>query len=179
MISTLEIDGLRLVPYADEHDIQTVRWLNDPVLQRGFGLARQITLESHRDWLAANRDILVWAITDEGGEHCGNVLLHSVMARRSAYLQVYVGSRKSLRKGIAYRALGGVLTHAFRSLGLHRIWLHTMPGNIAAEALYTKLGFLREGVEREALPRDGGFVDQYRWSLLEHEWKGTAREFGR
>ena len=179
MISTLEMDGLRLVPYASEHDIQTVLWLNDPVLQRGFGLAREITLESHRAWLAANEDILVWAITDEEGEHCGNVLLDPVMARRSAYLQVYVGSRKSLRKGIAYRALGGVLTYAFGSLGLHRIWLHTVPGNVAAEALYAKLGFLREGVEREALPRDGVFVDQYRWSLLQHEWQGTARKLPR
>lgn len=179
MISTLEMDGLRLDPYAIKHDIQTVLWLNDPVLQRGFGLAREVTLESHRAWLAANRDILIWAIIDKEGEHCGNVLLHPVMTRRSAYLQVYVGSQKSLRKGIAYRALGGVLTYAFRSLGLHRIWLHTVPGNVAAEALYTKLGFLREGVEREALPRDERFVDQYRWSLLEHEWKGIAGELGR
>lgn len=179
MIDTLEIDGLRLVPYAAEHDVQTVRWLNDPLLQRGFGLLREITLESHRAWRSANKDVLMWAITDEAGDHCGNVLLDPVMARRSAYLQVYVGSQKCLRKGIAFRALGAVLTHAFSSLGLHRVWLHTLPENLAAEALYTKLGFLREGVEREALPRGERFVDQYRWSLLAHEWKGTVGKSGR
>ena len=179
MIDTLELDGLRLVPYSAEHDIQTVCWLNDPLLQRGFGLSREITLESHRTWRSANKHVLVWAITDAEGNHCGNVLLDPVMARRSAYLQVYVGSQKSLRKGIAYRAVAGVLTHAFRRLGLHRVWLHTVPENLAAESLYTKLGFQREGVEREALPRGAGFADQYRWSLLEHEWNGLAGKPGR
>lgn len=177
MIRKIEVDGLYLLPYADEHDRQTVLWLNDPALQQGFGLAREVTLESHRKWLVGNPDCLMWAITHEGGEHVGNVLLHPAMARSSAYLQVYVGDPGCRRRGVAYRALSGVLAYAFSNLRLHRIWLHTLPGNLAADALYAKLGFFREGVEREALPRDGGFVDQFRWALLEHEWVGRAQEF--
>lgn len=170
MTPVIEADGLCLRPYAREHDHQTVLWLNNPLLQQGFGLARKVTLESHWAWLAQNPECLMWAITDEAGEYVGNVLLHPVMARSSAYLQVYLGSQNCRRKGIAYRALRGVLAYAFNSLLLHRIWLHTLPGNVAAEALYIKLGFQREGVEREALRRDAGFVDQSRWSLLKHEW---------
>lgn len=177
MIRALVADGLRLVPYGDEHDAQTVQWLNDPQMQSGFGLTRKVALESHRAWLASNRDILVWAIMDSSGSHSGNILLHPEAGRRSAYLQVYVGSRFQ-RQGVASRALGAVLTFAFDVLGLHRIWLHTLPENAAAAALYVKLGFVREGVEREALPRGDGYADQFRWSLLAQEWeriKGASR----
>jgi RimJ/RimL family protein N-acetyltransferase len=175
MTPALEAAGLRLIPYGAEHDVQTVAWLNDPELQRGFGLARKITLESHRAWLAANSSSLIWAIIGESHEHCGNVLLHPVATRRSAYLQIYLDAT-ARGKSVASRALTSVLNYAFKDLGLHRIWLHTLPGNSDAETLYLKLGFMREGIEREALPRDQGFVDQFCWSLLEHEWRARAKE---
>lgn len=155
--------------------MQTVTWLNDPELQRCFGLARKITLESHRAWLAANSSSLIWAIIGESHEHCGNVLLHPVATRRSAYLQIYLGA-SARGKGVASRALTSVLNYGFNDFGLHRIWLHTLQGNSSAEALYRKLGFTREGIEREALTRDQGFVDQFCWSLLEHEWRARVEE---
>lgn len=171
-----EADGLHLVVYGPEHDAQTVEWLNDPALQQGFGLARKVTLSAHRTWCDAHPEILIWAIFDESRVHCGNLLLHPSMARRSAYLQVYVGRTASRRRGLAFRALTGVLDHAFNTLRLHRIWLHTLPGNVSAEGLYEKLGFVREGVEREALPRGQGFIDQFCWSLLEQEWRARSKE---
>ena len=173
MTPVLEAEGLRLIPYGAEHDAKTVAWLNDPEIQRGFGLARTLTLESHRAWIAANSSSLIWAIISESDEHCGNVLLHPAPARRSSYLQIYLDAA-ARGKRVASRALTSVLNYGFNDLGLHRIWLHTLPGNTAAETLYRKLGFTREGIEREALPRDHGFVDQYCWSLLEHEWRARV-----
>jgi len=170
MTPIFEVEGLRLIPYSIDHDAQTVAWLNDPDLQGDFGIGRKLTLESHRVWIAANSSCLIWAIINESHAHCGNVLLHPAATRRSAYLQIYLGAADR-GKGIASRVLTSVLNYGFDDLGLHRIWLHTLPGNAAAEALYQKLGFTREGVEREALPRGQGFVDQFCWSLLEHEWR--------
>ena len=171
----IEANGLRLAVYAPEHDVQTIEWLNDPALQQGFGLARQVTLDSHRAWREAHGEILMWAVMDDSGAHCGNLLLHPAVARRSAYLQVYIGRHASRRQGIAFRALSGVLDYAFNTLGLHRVWLHTLPGNMPAEGLYEKLGFVKEGVEREALPRGKEFVDQFRWSLLDQEWRASSK----
>ena len=170
----LHSSGLNLVPYATEHDAQTIAWLNDPEMRRDFGLARPITLDAHRAWLAANPDTLIWAIT-QAGEHFGNVLLQPTPRRRSGYLQIYLGNAAARGKGIGWRALARVLEFGFNELGLHRIWLHTLPENRAAAALYAKAGFVREGVEREALPRAGGFADQYRWSLLAQEWNTRDR----
>src|SRR5690349_21193935 len=90
MTPVLKADGLRLIPYGAEHDAKTVAWLNDPEIQRNFGLSRKLTVESHRSWIAANSCSLIWAIVRESDEHCGNVLLHPAATRRSAYLQIYL-----------------------------------------------------------------------------------------
>ena len=170
----LQTSGLHLVPYAAGHDAQTISWLNNPQMQRDFGLSRHITQKSHRAWLAANPDTLIWAITG-AGEHFGNVLLQATPSRRSGYLQIYLGSPAARGRGIGWQALARVLDFGFHEFVLHRIWLHTLPENQAAAALYAKAGFVREGVEREALPRDGGFTDQYRWSLLAQEWNARKK----
>lgn len=175
MTPALEATTVRLLPYGPEHDAQTVAWLNDERMQRSFGLSRKITVASHRAWILANADTFIWAITGEAGEHFGNILLQPVQSRRSSYLQIYIGNPAARGKGVGWKALACVLDFAFGKLGLHRIWLHTLPDNKIAAALYEKAGFVREGMEREALPRDGGFVDQWRWSILSHEWKhGSA-----
>ena len=74
MTPALETSGLRLLAYGPEHDAQTVAWLNDPEIQRSFGLARRLTNESHRAWVEANGDYLIWAIAGEKDEHFGNIL---------------------------------------------------------------------------------------------------------
>lgn len=161
---------IELIPYSKEHDVQTVQWLNDAELQRDFGLSRPVTGESHRAWVEANPETRIWAIT-ESGVHLGNVLLQVNAGRRAGYLQIYLGEPCARGRGVGWAALAASLNQAFGQLGVHRVWLHTLPHNQAAEALYAKAGFVREGVEREAVFRDGVFIDQSRWSLLAHEWR--------
>lgn len=160
---------IQLIPYSEENDALTVQWLNDAELQRDFGLSRTVTGESHRAWVEANPETKIWAIT-ESGAHLGNVLLQVNAGRRAAYLQIYLGEPCARGRGVGWAALTAALNQAFDELGVHRVWLHTLPHNQAAEALYAKAGFVREGVEREAVFRDGAFIDQSRWSLLAHEW---------
>jgi RimJ/RimL family protein N-acetyltransferase len=66
--------------------------------------------------------------------------------------------------------VAAVLNHAFAALSLHRVWLHTLVGNKAAERLYLGAGFVEEGVERESILRAGRFDSQRRWSILATEW---------
>ena len=159
----------QVVPYGKEHDAKTVQWLNNAELQEDFGLSRTITVESHRAWVDANPKTLIWAITRES-RHLGNVLLDVNENRRSAYLQIYLGEASDRGKGIGGMALSCVLDFGFKELALHRIWLHTLPTNKVAEALYRKEGFVFEGTERDAVFRNGAFTDQHRWSLLHQDW---------
>ena len=42
--------------------------------------------------------------------------------------------------------------------------------------LYEKLGFVREGIQREALHRDGKRFDILMYAILRHEWEGRSNE---
>lgn len=163
-------DGARLMPYRPEYDAATVRWLDSEELRSTFGFRGPITVESHRRWLGSAVDVRIWAVQDTQGRHCGNTLLHVNERHRSGYFQLYIGEPNSRGQGIGAAALRLTLLQAFGDLALHRVWLHTLPGNAAAEALYRRHGFVHEGLEREALLAGSCFISQHRWSLLADEW---------
>jgi RimJ/RimL family protein N-acetyltransferase len=166
----LSAEGVSLVPYESSHDARTVAWLNSDELRRTFGLSRDISIQSHRRWVSSVGDTLIWAILDGGTDHCGNTLLHCQPRHRSAYFQIYIGESAARGKGIGRATLDLVLAEAFGTLDIHRVWLHTLIDNHAAESLYQSAGFVDEGIERDCLLRDGIFTSQRRWSLLEGEW---------
>jgi RimJ/RimL family protein N-acetyltransferase len=163
--------NVKLIPYAKEHDRNTLRWLNDPELKEHFGLTKTVTAASHREWFSSQKNFLIWAILDSDERHQGNISLHLTPRHCSAYLQMYIGNITSRGKGLGWGALLCVLNHTFTNLGMHRVWLHTLPENKAANNLYRKAGFLEEGIERESILRNGKFCSQKRWSLLASEWK--------
>lgn len=168
----------QLVPYKPNHDEKTVQWLNSATLRATFGMRRSITLESHRRWVESAQDTLMWAVNNAEGNHVGNVLLKINTQHRAGYFQMYIGESEARGKGLGNKALAATLKNAFEKQDLHRIWLHTFPDNLAAEALYKKHGFVSEGFEREAILADGIFLSQRRWSLLIEEWrKANGCEF--
>ncbi|MFZ4808751.1 MAG: GNAT family N-acetyltransferase [Hyphomicrobiaceae bacterium] len=75
------------------------------------------------------------------------------------------------RQGFAREMFEYVLDYLFKHCGLHRVGLVTLANNTAAIALYTKLGFVEEGREREAIFRDGRFQNLVAMGLLGREWR--------
>ena len=160
-----------LVDYEVTHDVDTVRWLASSDLRATFGFTGDISVKSHRRWVEAALHTHIWAVLDAAGRHCGNTLIHVNLRHRSGYLQMYIGEPAARGAGLGNAALRETLTKAFDTLDLHRVWLHTLPSNLAAEALYRKHGFVSEGTERESLLAEGRFVSQNRWSILAQEWR--------
>jgi RimJ/RimL family protein N-acetyltransferase len=64
------------------------------------------------------------------------------------------------------------LRFAFHELNLHRVCLTVFSYNAPAIALYERLGFVREGVYREHIERDGQHFDMLLFGLLRREWEG-------
>jgi RimJ/RimL family protein N-acetyltransferase len=159
-----------LRPYAEEHDERTVTWLNDAALQRSFGLARRVTLEGHRSWLERQDDLLLLAITHQE-RHVGNCSLRWNARHASTYFQIYLGEAAARGHGLGRAATIAALDYAFGALAAHRVWLHVFPNNVAALALYRSLGFVEEGLERDAILLEGRYLSQLRMSLLAPEWQ--------
>lgn len=172
----LSCGSIRLVPYTSEFDQQTVTWLNTPALRDAFGISRTVTLESHREWIKNQKDLLLWAIFDQDQAHVGNVSLQLNRRHASGYFQIYIGSSANHGKNLGTNALQCVLRCGFEDLNLHRIWLHLLRGNERAANLYKKFGFVEEGIERDGVFRNGRFFDQLRLSLLKEEWNWKAKK---
>lgn len=54
---------------------------------------------------------------------------------------------------------------------LHRLELNVYSFNARAEAVYSKCGFKREGVQRDAVIDGNQYADNILMSMLESDWK--------
>ena len=77
-------------------------------------------------------------------------------------------------RGLVTRAVRALLDVGFREIGLHRIEIKAGTRNARSRAIPERLGFVLEGVEREAERGSDGFHDLVVYSMLEHEWPPKA-----
>ena len=127
-----------------------------------------------RDWYATRNeqeDRLDLAIVDNASGACvGEVVLNEwEEPNASCNFRILIGPAGRDR-GLGTEATRMVLRHAFESLGLHRVSLEVYAFNPRGQRAYEKVGFVREGVRREALRFDGQWVDSVLMAVLDHEW---------
>ena len=60
--------------------------------------------------------------------------------------------------------------YCFDYLNMNRMWLLVLETNDRAIGLYQKMGFVEEGRQRQAIYRDGRYVDYIMMSLLRGEY---------
>lgn len=74
-------------------------------------------------------------------------------------------------KGIMRRSCSRLLQHAFTDLRMNRIQIKVALGNSRSSNIPEKLGFTKEGVERDGEWLNGHFHDLQVYSLLKKEWQ--------
>ncbi|MFG2683334.1 GNAT family N-acetyltransferase [Streptomyces sp. NPDC048392] len=154
-----------------------VMWeiVNDPEVRHFTGPpGRALTPEVLRDWYGSRGtrpDRLDLAVTDPAdGEVLGEVVLHDwEPENRSCTFRTLIGARGRGR-GVGTGAARLIVGHGFEELGLHRIQLDAYGYNHRALRVYEKVGFVTEGLRREAEWRDGAWVDEVLMAVLDHEW---------
>jgi len=73
-------------------------------------------------------------------------------------------------KGYGSEAIGWTLNWAFKFAGFHRVTLEANGFNDRAQRLYERLGFVKEGVQREAIWFDGRWYDLILYGMLDSDW---------
>jgi ribosomal-protein-serine acetyltransferase len=76
--------------------------------------------------------------------------------------------------GVMTRTVAALINLAFDALGLHRVQLQAATGNHRSRAVAERLGMTFEGIRREAEQLPERFVDLAVYSVLTHEWPGSA-----
>ena len=92
------------------------------------------------------------------------------LAARKATIRLFIAPDMH-GQGYGTDALHTLAGFCFRELALHRIGLVVRADNARAIAVYTRLGFVREGCERDAVWSEGRWVSFLHMGLLDSEWR--------
>lgn len=105
------------------------------------------------------------------GEIAGAIGLHTIDALNRATSIGYWLDEAQCGRGIMTRACRAVVACAFRDYGLHRVEIRCATGNYRSCAIPRRLGFVEEGVLREAGLLHDRWVDLRVFGTLEREWR--------
>ena len=170
---------------VEREDLPTfVKWLNDPEVRKGILIHNPISQADEEDWfermIKRPLDEHVFGIeVRESGEQggletwklIGTFAFDGIDWRNgSAEFGILIGEKSYWNRGYGTEAVRLLAQHGFRTLNLHRIYLHVFENNPRAIRAYEKAGFVHEGRERQTEFRDGRYIDVLRMSMLEDEF---------
>jgi RimJ/RimL family protein N-acetyltransferase len=123
-----------------------------------------------------NSDKLIYkAIDTETESIVGHISIGGIdRENRSGRIgKVLVGGTTSRGNGIGQKMMNAVLKIGFEELELHRISLGVFDFNESAIICYEKVGFIREGLIRDARRFKDTYWNLIEMSILEDEWRKT------
>ena len=169
---------LRPVQRADISSF--LQWYNDPdVIQYLFmylpmtEMAEQKFIEDLGTTRATTQLIFVIeAIETDKGKPIGTIGLHNINPKdHNATFGIAVGNKQYWSKGYGTEAAELIIRYGFEQLNLHRISSSAFSFNERSIRLHLKVGFKEEGRRREAVFKNGDYIDEVMFGLLREEWK--------
>jgi RimJ/RimL family protein N-acetyltransferase len=177
---------VRLRPFAAEDVAAMAVILADPELRKLTGSVHRAAGEGPpedeerlRSWYSSRAEVdgrLDLAVVDRSsGRIVGEVVLNDWDSENNrCNFRTLIGPAGRDR-GIGTEAIRLIVGHGFETLGLHRISLDVFAFNPRARRVYEKVGFVVEGVAREAFRWEDEWIDEIRMAILASEW---ARHHG-
>lgn len=177
----LEGERIYLRPVGQEDAEGYFRMLFDPEMRRLTGTRQAFTLEGIRRYIDgktgdASTVLLLIALRDSD-EVIGDIALQDIdPINRNAHIRIAIDSEEHLGKGFGPESMRLLLEYGFGILNLHRIELQVFGYNVRAIKAYEKVGFKREGVQRDALYYNHRYHDSIIMSMLENEFRALYHQ---
>lgn len=150
-------------------------WLNNPEVTKynshGDIHYTKKMAEDYITFVQESKTQHVFAIIYEQN-HIGNISLQNIdYKNNSAEFAILIGEPLNYAKGIGFKAGKLLLTHAFNTLTLHRIYCGTSSKNVAMQKLALKLGMKEEGRRIQALYKNKEYVDVIEYGILRSQYR--------
>jgi RimJ/RimL family protein N-acetyltransferase len=173
-------DLVILRPFVDADVAVFLEAIADPEVARLTGSSPDDAPDEERTraWYGsrnAQDDRLDLAVVDRAtGECVGEVVLNEWDPdnRSCNFRTLFVAAGRD--RGLGTEAIRLIVGYGFEKLGLHRISLEVYAHNPRARHVYEKVGFVAEGVLRQALRDGDDWIDATVMSILAHEWRAPA-----
>lgn len=171
-LPTLTTMRLTLRPLKPEDGVALHAAFSDEDVMRYWSSGPHETVQQTVEFATANAagdPYRTWAITEDGGEALGWVVLAD---RAEGVGEIgFILRRDCWRRGYVSEAARAVITHGFGAMGLRRIYGDTDPDNAGSIGVMVKLGFRLEGRLRESWKTHIGVRDSLIYGLLRDEFR--------
>ncbi len=141
--------GFNLRLLGAEDLATTLAWRNREDIRRHFIKSEIISLQQHLSWWEeyCTRDndfVFVIEETEKLNRPVGQVSLYNIDLKKgeAEYGRLMIGDSKARGRGLARRATEFLLTWAFNSLEIKRIYLRVLKDNTIAINRYRRFGFI-------------------------------------
>jgi ribosomal-protein-alanine N-acetyltransferase len=133
------------------------------------GFPHPYTLADAENFLSkfTNQDPVTYFGIDYNGEYVGNISLVPCqdIYRMSAEIGYFIGE-PFWNKGIVTTAVNLITEYGFQHLGIIRIQTGVFEYNTASQRVLEKCGFVKEGVFRKSVIKQGKLWDEVRYAKL-------------
>ncbi len=177
--------GPLLLREVNATEIEQMHILRNDSLVNRFMLRTNVDAETFRsEWLAVPAsETDMSCVVEMDGEIVALGFLDIVdgmgqpgMPQGTEGIIGYIVDPKFWGQGIASNLVKGLLSAAFKSLGLRRVTATCNADNAASVRVLEKAGMRREqhGVA-DSWHEEHGWIDSYQYAILSHEWRDDRR----
>lgn len=161
----------------EKEDLIYIRkWSNDPEIRKLIGevvsmsqadadkFLERVYSDNTREWFVI--------VVKENDRLIGETgLLRMFPAWRTADISIIIGEKDAWGKGYGTEAILLLLDYAFRCLNFHRVAIGIVGFNKRAISFWKKIGFKKEGVQRDGYYYNHKYFDFVMMSILEDEFR--------
>lgn len=162
------LEGLSMSHFSEQY----VDWLNDSVVCRenrhGVFPYTAEDLKKYLKAASSSRDAAHFAIRlKKNNRHIGNVgLVNISWIDRSVELAILIGDKSVWGTGVGSEVCRLVKDYCFDRLNMHRVWMGMTVTNKPMIKIAESLGMKKEGYFKDALYKEGRFLDVVQYSVL-------------
>ena len=178
-------ERIRLRAIEREDIPRCMTWLNDPEVTAGLTMHLPMSISDETRWFESlsnrsveERPLAIEVKTSDGRwKHIGNMGLEGIeWLNRCAGFGIFIGEKSFWNQGYGTEATRLMLKHGFETLNLNRIFLYVYETNPRAIRAYEKVGFVKEGLLRDAIYRNGCYINVLLMSMLRSEWDSIHKK---
>jgi RimJ/RimL family protein N-acetyltransferase len=178
-IDMLSGERIYLRALEPEDYLVSWKWRNDHDLLKGLiNHPRSVSKETERKWVLRAIEehetgvaVRLAICTKEGDRHIGYVYLTDIdHQNKDCKINTLIGDRAFINKGLVQEIRFLVAKYAFMELGMNRLSSLILDTNIASIKSGERFGYVKEGILRKAIYRDGQYHDAILYSMLREEF---------
>jgi len=165
----------------EKEDLIHVRkWSNDPEIRRLTGEVTSMSQVDADKFLerAYSDNTREWfvIVIKENDRVIGEAgLLRMFHAWRTTDISIIIGEKDVWGKGYGTEAILLLIDYAFRRLNFHRVAIGVVGFNEKAIRFWEKIGFKKEGIQRDGYSYNHKYYDFVMMSILEDEFRELHR----